>query len=52
MSQQDQQREREYHRIALQVLARGSEQRVPLAVGTSPIPVVLFVRTFTLCFAC
>jgi hypothetical protein len=41
-------RERRYHRMALEILARGLEERVPVAAGTGPISVVLFVRTFTL----
>jgi hypothetical protein len=41
------QREREEHRACLLILARGVEQRIPLAKGTGLIPVVLFVRTFT-----
>lgn len=52
MTDPEKQREREYHRMALAVLARGVEQRIPFAEGTYPIPVVLFVRTFTLWFAC
>jgi hypothetical protein len=48
MQETDRERERRYHRMALEVLARGAEERLPIANGSGPIPAFLFVRTFTL----